>query len=131
MNVLQDRQSAISGLWADVEAVIAAPSVPLGEALPPNTSGVYLLEVSNKVVYVGEAIGSKGLRDRLLSKHLSGDDSHAVQRAYKGRYPDRAIRRAQIKLEVYARWLAMEENARVSALERILIWLLKPDWNMK
>ena len=25
----------------------------------------------------------KGLRDRLLSKHVSGDDSHSIQRAFK------------------------------------------------
>ena len=75
----------LNGLFAeiaeDVRALLLAEAVPLGRASPPRTSGVYMLSVGQDVAYVGEAKGSGGLRDRLLNKHLSGDDNHAIQRA--------------------------------------------------
>jgi hypothetical protein len=82
-------------------------------------------------VYVGEAKGSQGLQDRLLRKHISGDDSHACQRAFKELIPDRSLRRAHIKSNVFVRWLAISGSERVSAVERLLIWLHKPAWNQK
>jgi len=90
-----------------------------------------MLLVDGEVMYVGEAKGREGLRDRLLSKHLSGDDGHAIQRAYKLDFPDRALRRAHIKETVFARWLPISDTARVSTVERLLIWLYSPPWNKK
>ncbi|MDZ7618408.1 MAG: hypothetical protein U1E05_15490 [Patescibacteria group bacterium] len=124
-------QKVVNSLMSDVDELMNTPSVVLGVAAPPDSSGVYILLVSDKVVYVGEARGSKGLRDRLLSKHLSGDDNHAIQRAFKATFPDRKERRAHIKEIVSARWLEIEDHNRVSALERLLIWLLDPEWNRK
>lgn len=124
-------QLAVSNLTADVEELMRAPSVSLGVAAPPNSPGVYVLLVDDRVVYVGEARGAKGLKDRLLSKHLSGDDNHAIQRAFKDKFPDREERRAHIKKVVFARWLAVNDHNRVSALERLMIWLLDPEWNRK
>ncbi len=88
-----------------------------------------MLLVDDVVVYIGEAKGSKGLRGRLLSKHLSGDDNHAIQRAFKEQFPDRFLRREHMKVHVCARWLVVPDPARTSALERLLIWLYKPEWN--
>ena len=82
-------------------------------------------------MYVGEAKGSKGLRDRLLSKHISGDDSHAIQRAFLGQFPDRTLRRDHIKRTVSARWITIDDDGRVSAVEQFLIWLHDPEWNKK
>lgn len=90
-----------------------------------------MLLVGDVVMYVGEAKGSKGLRDRLLSKHISGDDNHAIQRAYKAEFPDRSLRREHIKKTVLARWLPIADPARVSAVEQFLIWLYNPPWNKK
>ena len=115
----------------DVAALLAAPSVLLGVANPPDVSGVYMLSVGDEIVYAGEAKGSKGLRDRLLRKHISGDDNHAIQRAYKAEFPDRALRRNHIKSAVSARWLPIADPARVSTVERFLIWLYEPPWNEK
>jgi hypothetical protein len=90
-----------------------------------------MLLVDNEIVYVGEAKGAKGLRDRLLSKHISGDDNHAIQRAFKPDFPDRGLRRDHIKRTVSARWLPIADPARVSTVERFLIWLYDPPWNKK
>lgn len=90
-----------------------------------------MLLVDGNVKYVGEAKGGKGLRDRLLSKHMSGDDNHAIQRAYKLDFPDRSLRREHIKKTVFARWLPIADPARVSVVERLLIWLYNPPWNRK
>ncbi len=122
---------AISHLSSDVEALLKITPVPLGAANPPDTSGVYMFLVGGEVVYIGEAKGSQGLRDRLLRKHISGDDSHACQRAFKEQIPDRPLRREHIKLNVFARWLAIPGSERISAVERLLIWLYKPAWNKK
>lgn len=116
---------------ADVAKLLAAAPELLAQANPPNVHGVYMLLVDGTVMYVGEAKGSKGLRDRLLSKHISGDDNHAIQRAYKLDFPDRALRREHIKKTVFARWLPISDPARVSAVERLLIWLYNPRWNKK
>jgi hypothetical protein len=121
----------LSNIAEEVRAVVEAPAVPLGKAMPPLTPGVYLLSVGDEITYVGEAKGSKGLRDRLLSKHLSGDDTHAIQRAYLAGFPDRVLRRDHIRATVFARWLAIADLDRVSAVERVLICLYRPAWNMK
>ncbi|MBI1691049.1 hypothetical protein D9Y22_20405 [Methylorubrum sp. DB1722] len=113
----------------DVSALLAVPPVLLGAAKPPNTNGVYMLLVGETVKYVGEAKGSKGLKDRLLSKHISGDDSHAIQRAFSTEFPDRTLRRDHIKQTVSARWIAIEDDSRISAVEQVLIWLYDPEWN--
>lgn len=121
-------QAAIS---EDVKALLSQPSVALGQAKPPSTHGVYILTVDGKVMYVGEAKGSKGLKDRLLLKHIYGDDNHAIQRAYKVAFPDRIARREHIKKAVSAQWLEITPEHRVSAVERTLIWMFMPDWNVK
>jgi hypothetical protein len=115
----------------DATALLAFSPVPLGTANPPNLTGVYMLLVDGKIVYVGEAKGANGLRDRLCNKHISGDDNHAIQRAFKLDFPDRELRRIHIKKTVYARWLPIADPARVSTVERFLIWQYEPAWNKK
>jgi len=122
---------ALELMGDDVAALLAFSPVSLGVANPPNVPGVYMLLVDDEIVYVGEAKGAKGLRDRLLSKHISGDDNHAIQRAFKPDFPDRGLRRDHIKGTVSARWLSIADTARVSTVERFLIWLYKPAWNKK
>ncbi len=122
---------ALELIGNDVAALVASPPVLLGVADPPNVHGVYMLSVDDEIVYVGEAKGAKGLRDRLLSKHISGDDSHSIQRAFKLEFPDRGLRRDHIKRTVSVRWLPIANTARVSTVERFLIWLYEPAWNKK
>ena len=119
----------LSSLAEDVRAVLSAPLVALGAARPPSGSGVYILSVGGEVTYVGEAKGSKGLRDRLVSKHLSGDDNHAAQRAFLTDFPDRVLRRRHIKENVHVRWVEISDRNKVAAVERLLICLLQPPWN--
>ena len=123
---LSDLLAAIAD---DVQAILRATNVLLGDANPPSTSGVYMLSVGDEVTYVGEAKGGKGLRDRLLSKHLSGDDNHAIQRAFLVDFPDRLLRRDHIRATVSARWVEIADRDRVSAVERTLICLYRPRWN--
>jgi len=122
---------AFKSIAEDVVSLLALSPVKLGLAKPQNVSGVYMLIVNNLIVYVGEAKGSKGLRDRLLNKHISGDHNHAVQRAFKDEFPDRLRRRDHIKEAVTARWLPISDLARVSVVERFLIWMYQPTWNLK
>lgn len=122
---------ALQSIELDVRALLSAAPVLLGDADPPAVNGVYMLSVGDVVKYVGEAKGSGGLRDRLLRKHLSGDDSHAIQRAYLNEFPDRSLRRKHIKQTVMARWTPIDDGGRVSAVEQVLIWLYDPEWNKK
>jgi len=78
---------------------------------------------------VGEAKGSGGLRDRILSKHVSGDDNHAIQRAHKLRFPDRKVRREFIKRNVFVRWVETVDANTAIALEGVLIAMFTPPWN--
>ncbi|MCA9054946.1 MAG: hypothetical protein KDA75_13990 [Planctomycetaceae bacterium] len=103
--------------------------MPIGKADPPLSSGVYALTFDSKVVYIGEAKGASGLRDRILSKHVYGDDNHAVQRALKPRFPDRRERRDFIRQEVCVQWVEIPDRNVCAVVERLLIWLLKPRWN--
>lgn len=111
-----------------VEALISAESLLIGEAHPPESSGVYAFSIDGKLMYVGEAKGSGGLRDRILRKHLAGDEGHALQRYFKDDFPDRALRREHIKGTVQVKWVAVEAEA-VSVVERVAIWLLNPPLN--
>lgn len=126
-----DIADLVRAVVQDVSTILGQPAVPLGKANPPTSTGVYIFSVDDVITYVGEAKGSKGLRDRLLSKHVSGDDRHAVQRAFAVEFPDRLLRRAHLLEHVHVRWLELEDPWRVSAVERFLIWMLKPSWNVK
>jgi hypothetical protein len=128
------RQQLLAGFaefTSDIENLLSMPPVRLADADIPNTSGVYVLLVDGESKYVGEAKGSQGLRDRILNKHLSGDDSHAIQRAFKQVYPDRILRRQHVRNHVFVRWVVISDPARVSIVERIVIWLLCPSWNRR
>ena len=122
------------GRWsefaADVEQLVGRSSVPLGQAKPPNCAGVYLLrDDQNAIAYVGKAVGKEGLRDRFPRKHISGDDSHAIQRAYLRTIAERNERRLFIKKYVSTSWLEVSDHRRAADLERLMIWLLQPPWN--
>jgi hypothetical protein len=129
---MMELNSVLLAIAKDVQAVLSAIPVPLGEANPPTTSGVYLLSVESEITYIGEAKGSGGLRDRLLNKHLAGDDNHAIQRAFKADFPDRSSRREHIRKNVLAQWIEIADADRVAAVERVLICTLgRPRWNRK
>jgi hypothetical protein len=116
----------------EIDQLFRAPLVVLGKAVPPNGHGVYVVyDHRGRLSYVGIATGSKGLRDRLLSKHVSGADSHAIQRAYMKKYPDRKERRTFIKAKISVRWLELEDDGKIETIERLLIWQLQPPWNLK
>jgi hypothetical protein len=67
---------------SDVEALMRSPPDPLAEANLPEEPGVYIIiDERMEACYVGTA--TRSLRDRVLSKHVSGDESHAIQRAYQ------------------------------------------------
>ena len=126
---MPELENILSAIAGDVQALLKAPAILLGKATPPSTTGVYMLSVGGEVTYVGEAKGGKGLRDRLLSKHVSGDDSHAAQRAYLADFPNRSLRRDHIRATVLAQWLEIADLDRVSAVERVLLCLFQPIWN--
>lgn len=116
---------------AIISELLSATAVPLGSAEPPPMPGIYALVHEGKIKYIGEAIGSKGLRDRLLSKHLSGDDGHTLQRVFALEYPDRIQRREYLKKHIYAKWRCVTDQPTASVVERLLIWSMRPEWNIK
>lgn len=124
-----DLNHALSAVSEDVRAVLVAPAVALDVARPPSTSGVYMLSVAGTMTYIGGAKGSGGLYDRLMNKHVSGDDNHAVQRAFLMEFPDRLLRRKHIRTNVFAQWLEIPDTDRMLVVERVLIWLHRPPWN--
>jgi hypothetical protein len=79
------------------------------------------------MTYVGIAAN---LCDR-FRKHVSGDESHAIQRALAERFVDRTARRSFIKENVRAKWIVQKDPARLADLERLLIWLYQPTWNRR
>lgn len=112
----------------DVKRLTAGHAAPLGQANLPEQPGIYLLLDEREVIaYVGIAAN---LRDR-LNRHVSGDESHAGQRAFQDQLPDRSRRRIYIKEHVQAKWLQVEDWQRLADLERLLIWLLQPAWNRR
>jgi hypothetical protein len=118
-------------ITADGESLMAMQPVLLDLATPPSLPGVYMLLIGDDIMYVGEAKARKGLRDRLLFKHLSGDEGHATQRAFALDFPDRVARRNHIRSTVSVRWILIDDLDRVSVVERALIWLHRPPWNRK
>lgn len=115
----------------DFHALVAAPEYTWGKARPPRTSGVYAFVEDGKIIYVGEAKGSGGLWDRLMRKHMSGDDNHAMQRAFLERYPDRLERRNHMAGNLRVKWIEVSLQERVSALESLAIMVLNPVYNRK
>ena len=82
---------------AAMKKLLGAESFLLAGATPPSDIGVYALYFENKLKYIGEAKGQKGLKDRLLNKHISGDDSHTLHKVFKSAYPNKDERKDFIK----------------------------------
>lgn len=115
-----------------ISKLMDSKKVLFREASPPKEPGAYIVyDHENNLTYIGEAKGSGGLKDRLLNKHLSGDDTHAIQRAYKSSHPDRRQRREYIKDNVSVRWVATRDANTALAVERLLILIFNPPWNLK
>lgn len=113
----------------DILKLTSFPEVLLKDADPPRETGVYMFLVDGEIVYVGQAKGSGGLYDRIVSKHISGDKSHTLQRQFFERIPDGDRRRKYIKEAVSVKWVVIEDPFRVSTVERLVIQMLRPLWN--
>jgi hypothetical protein len=80
----------------DVERLVKSPACTIADVQLPDAPGVYIfIDERGRECYVGKA--TRSLRNRVLSKHLSGDESHALQLAYMERFPDRLERRKFFK----------------------------------
>ena len=112
-----------------LETLLAFSPVRLGMASPPMKSGVYAFSEQGEIVYVGEASGSKGLRDRILYKHLSGDEGHGLQRAFEAEYPDRKARRDFLKKSLHIQWVEISDSLAASVVEKLAIEVLEPKYN--
>jgi excinuclease UvrABC nuclease subunit len=111
----------------DVRALLGSSTYNLGNACPPEESGIYVLfDEYTTLTYAGSAAN---LCDR-FHKHVSGDESHAVQRALADRFPDRSERRTFIKENVQAKWLVISDPIKIADLERLLIWLYQPGYGI-
>jgi len=114
--------------YSDVKALLESRSYRILDADLPSEPGVYIvIDEQLKDCYVGKA--TRSLKDRVINKHVSGDESHALQRAYMDRYPDRLQRRNFIKENLNVKWLPISDTQRLADLERLLIWLLEPSHN--
>jgi hypothetical protein len=111
------------------EKLLSAPSVNIGISFPPKTNGVYAFSIGNEIIYVGEAAGSSGLKNRILSKHVSGDEGHALQREFMIQFPDRLDRRMFIKNYVLVQWVEIPNSLMVSVVEKLAIAIIKPRLN--
>lgn len=109
--------------------LLQAARVSIGEAQPPEKSGVYAFSVDGDIIYIGEASGSSGLRDRICRKHVSGDEGHALQKEFRGRFPDRRERRAFIKQEISVQWVEISDSLMVTLVEKLAIACLTPRLN--
>ena len=123
--------AGVAELSRSVESLVAAEVFVIGQADPPKLPGVYAFMINDKHMYVGEAKGSGGLYDRIMRKHVSGDEGHALQRYFKVDFPDRVIRRDHIMGNVPVKWVIVEDLLSVAVVERLAIWLLEPPLNRK
>jgi hypothetical protein len=112
-----------------LEILLSTPPILLGMASPPKKNGVYAFSLDGEIIYVGEALGLKGLRDRILSKHVSGDESHAFQKALQIDFPDRGARRAHMKSTLHVQWVEIPDSLAVSTVEKLAIEVLEPRVN--
>lgn len=114
---------------ADIQSLLNQEPVALSEADIPAAPGIYMFVYEGETKYIGEAKGSGGLKDRVLSKHVSGDDRHTLQRIFKEALPDRSERRKFIKSKILVKWVVISDSERVALVERLAIWLFNPPWN--
>jgi hypothetical protein len=111
------------------EELLSAPRVLIGAASPPAKNGVYAFSIGDEIVYVGEAKGSSGLNDRILKKHVSGDEGHALQAAFCEQFPNRLERRTYIKSSIYVQWVEIPDSLEVLFVETLAIAVLGPRLN--
>jgi hypothetical protein len=109
--------------------LLRAPRVSVGAAAPPTKNGVYAFSLDDEIIYVGEAAGSGGLKDRILRKHVSGDEGHALQNELTLRFPDRIDRRNFIKNAIDVQWIEIADSLMVSLVEKLAIAVIQPRLN--
>ncbi len=132
MNDWQLQLEQCSEIFAkDINTLVTSAAIPLAEAVIPEEHGIDMFLFQGDIMYVGEAKGSGGLRDRILSKHLSGDESHALQKSFKIEFQNRMARREFIRQNIHVKWVVIDDTERVAMIERLAIWLFRPPWNCK
>jgi len=120
---------ALSMARDHLSALLNAPRTIVGRAAPPEKNGVYAFSIGTEIVYIGEAAGSSGLKDRILRKHISGDEGHALQNEFKVQFPDRGDRRHFIKNSIFVQWTEISDSLMVSVVEKLAIGIVKPRLN--
>jgi hypothetical protein len=92
-------------------------------------AGVYVVYAHRgEPKYVGS---TDRLWDRLGSKHVAGDDGHAVQRAFSKAIPDRKARRAFLRRYLKVSYVETSTLEEAKALEHQLLKKYKPAWNIR
>lgn len=130
MNLSEIAKKRLAETLPSVKLMLSQEKLSVRESAPPQSNGVYIFyDESGEVSYVGQASGAKGLKDRIKSKHVSGDDRHALQRAFVDRFPDRSERREYIKDNLTVSWIEIEDINIIGHTEHFLIWLFQPKWN--
>lgn len=124
----QKLASGFQSFTISLDSLISATPCYIGKSNPPSDPGVYLFLLNDQIIYVGEAKGAGGLRDRILNKHVSGDEGHALQRYFKNEFSDRVVRREHIKRNIQVKWVVVSDDS-VPIVERLAIWLLNPPLN--
>lgn len=109
--------------------LMEAPRFNIALAKIPAKNGVYAFSFGEEIVYIGEAAGSGGLADRILRKHVAGDESHALQAEFELKFPDRMARRQHIKNNVGVQWVEIRDSLVVKSVESFAIYILKPRLN--
>jgi hypothetical protein len=96
----KDSETVALDVAAHFNDLVNARRVLLDDTPPPRVNGVYAFSYEGAIIYVGEAAGSGGLYDRVIKKHLAGDEGHALQKELSERFPDRLLRRQWIKQNI-------------------------------
>lgn len=126
---MKDSEAVSLAVTAYFRTLVSARRFLLGDAIPPRVNGVYAFSYEGHVVYVGEAAGSGGLYDRVIKKHLAGDEGHVLQKELGGRFPDRLLRRQWIKQNIWVQWVEIRDSLMATAVEKFAILIIEPSWN--
>ena len=129
MDVYMKHEAALSHADTAFRDLLQMSPVLIGDAMPPTKYGVYAFSQKGEIIYVGEASGSGGLKARIVNKHVSGDEGHALQKEFQSLYPNRLERRNYIKQYIHVQWVEIPDSLLVSFVEKLAIAVIRPRLN--
>lgn len=136
ITTLSKLRNHLPTISAFLDQLEESPLLPLCHTSTfPRSSGLYAWYYQNRLVYIGQASGAGGLKDRLGRSHLADNKNQKLWKRFRSGFTagreGKGAYHQWIRENVSVKCVAIRDATIPDMLlyERLMIWSLSPSWN--